>query len=338
MPLTAQLTAPRRIEIKEREPLKPGPQEAVIAVKAAGICGTDLALFSGDYSVPLPLVCGHEFTGVVASVGEGVENKWIGRRVVAEINNTCVSLDRRPLCRACAANMANHCLKRTVTGIVDHDGAFAEEVRVSAGTLHEIPESLDPLAATLAEPLAAALQTFEMSPIKGNERVVVLGPGRLGVLIVFAAALKGLRVIAVSRSEAKRERALHYGATKALAPTDAKHAIGDLTEGLGADIVVDATGNPEGIGEALQLVRPRGIIAAKTTCGLPSRGFDVTKLIVDEVRLQGSRCGPFKPALDILIEHQSSLKNLITSTRPLTQAQAALESAFTENKVVFQID
>lgn len=337
MPRIAQLTAPRKIEIRDRDPLTPGPHEVVISVETAGVCGTDLALFSGDYPVPLPLVCGHEFTGTVQSMGEGVDKQWLGRRVTAEINNTCLARRRPTLCRACALGMPHHCLKRTVTGIISHDGAFAEEVLVTEGTLHRIPDTLDPLTATLTEPLAAALQTFEMSPVEGHESLVVLGPGRLGILIVFVAALKGLNVMAVSRSEARRKRALRFGAREALAPKEAEAVIKERTAGLGADIVVDATGHPQGLAQAMDLVRPRGTIAAKTTCGLPSQGLNLTRLVVDEVRIQGSRCGPFEPALRILDRHQDQLKSLITSVRPLGEAQNALESAFAEDKVLLRI-
>lgn len=337
MPKIAQLTAPRTIVIKERDSLTPVDQEVVIDVENVGICGTDLALFSGDYPVPLPLICGHEFVGIVKSIGEGVEKHWLGKRVTAEINNTCVAYNRSPLCRACELGMPHHCQKRTVTGIIAHDGAFAEEVIVAQGTLHEIPENLDPVVAALTEPLAAALQTFEMSPVTGKETVVVQGPGRLGILIVFIAALKGCRVIAVSRSQKKRQRALNFGASQACSPEEAQTVIKAFTDGLGANIVVDATGQPDGITQALSLVRPRGIVSVKTTCGLPAQGLDMTKLVVDEIRLQGSRCGPFGPALKILLKHQDKLKTLITFIRPLDDAQMALESAYKENKVMLRM-
>lgn len=332
----ALLTAPNTIEIRRRERPYPGPQEVVVAVEAAGICGTDLAIFSGDYRVNLPLVLGHEFVGTVVKTGEGVDKKWLGRRVTAEINNTCLAYKHHLLCHACAHGMPNHCQTRTVTGIIGCHGAFAEEVVVPAGTLHEIPDTLDSLTASLTEPLAAALQTFIMTPVTGKETVVVLGAGRLGVLIIFVAALKGLRVMAVSRSTSKRERALGYGAAQSFSPDRAEMEIKDRTGGIGADIVVDATGSP--FTQAFSLVRPQGTIAVKTTCGLPAQGFDMTRLVVNEIRLQGSRCGPFEPAIEILDRHQNQLKNLITSIRSLDDAQNALESAFTENKVVFQSD
>ncbi|NIQ03314.1 MAG: zinc-binding dehydrogenase [Nitrospinaceae bacterium] len=230
--------------------------------------------------------------------------------------------------------MPSHCSRRTVTGILGHPGAFAQEVTVAAGCLHELPESLDFLTATLTEPLAAALQTFEMSPVSKGETGVVVGPGRLGILIVFLAVLRGLRVLAVSRSAAKRQRAEAFGAARSLAPKEAAAVVRDLTQGLGADWVVDATGHPEGLPLALSLARPRGTVAVKTTCGRPTPGLDLTRLVVDEVRIQGSRCGPFPPALQILTDHQERLKPLISSVLPLVAAQEALASADRESKVV----
>ena len=337
MPITASLTAPYHLELKERKPLIADSGEVVIAMEHAGICGTDLALFSGDYKVPLPLICGHEFAGTVSRLGEGVDPSWLGKRVTAEINNTCLAYGTPSPCPACRREMAHHCLNRTVTGIIEHDGAFAEEVMVPAGALHEIPPRVDPLIATLTEPLAAALQTFVMTPVEGDETLVVLGPGRLGILIVFVAALKGLHVIAVSRSRHKQDRALAFGAAEVCSPEEAPDVVKQKTDRLGADIVVEVTGQPEGLSQAMNLVRPRGTISVKTTCGQPSGGFDLTRLVVDEIRIQGSRCGPFNQALEILAKHQEKLRPLITSVLPLNEAQQALESASQEDKVVLKI-
>ncbi|MGP0566369.1 MULTISPECIES: alcohol dehydrogenase catalytic domain-containing protein [unclassified Nitrospina] len=338
MPRAATLISPGTIELQDRPEAKAGAGEVVIGVEHAGVCGTDLALFSGDYPVPLPLVCGHEFVGTVTETGGNVDPEWKGKRVTAEINNTCTAYGSPTPCRACQRNIPSHCQNRTVTGIISKDGAFAEEIVVPAGTLHEIPEGIDPVAATLIEPLAAALQTFVMTPPKENDVVVVLGPGRLGILIVFVASVvHNLKVVTVSRSLEKRERALQFGATEACSPENARNRIHRMTDGLGADIVVDATGRPEGFAQALGLVRPRGTISAKTTCGLPAEGLDMTKLVVDELCVQGSRCGPFAPAVEILAQHQDRLKSLITSVQPLTNAQSAIESAFSENKVVISM-
>ncbi len=338
MPLAATLIAPRTMELRNRGALKPESNEVVIAVDHAGICGTDLALFSGDYNVSLPLVCGHEFVGTVASAGDGVDRSWLGKRVTAEINNTCIAYNNPSPCPACTRGMSHHCMKRTVTGIIAHNGAFAEEVAVPAGTLYEVPATVDPVTATLTEPLAAALQTFVMTPAQESETVVVQGAGRLGILIVFVAALRGLNVIAISRSETKCKRALQFGASEAWTPDQAEAKIREATEGLGADIVVEATGQSDGIQQALKWVRPRGTLSVKTTCGLSGGKMDWTRLVVDEICIQGSRCGPFEPALKILAKHQEKLRKLITCLKPLTDVQKAMESAAHEDKIILNMD
>ena len=337
MPRAAVLTAPRTLVLEERPPLHPGRGEVLIEVERAGICGTDLALYAGDYAVPLPLVPGHEFTGRVRETGPGVDTAWRDRRVVAEINNTCLAYqDSRP-CRACRQGLPSHCQRRTVTGIIQKDGAFAEEVCVPAGVLHAVPESCPASVAVLCEPLAAALQTFAPEPADPPETVVVLGPGRLGILIVFLAGQRGLNCLAVSRSESKRRRALAFGAREALPPEEARRWVDEQTEGLGADWVIDATGHPDGITQAMSLVRPRGTISVKTTCGLPARGLDMTRLVVNEITLQGTRCGPFAPALDLLTRHHANLRTLISSERPLEEAPQAMEAAFQEDKVILTL-
>jgi len=336
VPLAAVLTAPRHLDIQDREPLEPGLHEVVLKTEYAGICGTDLALYSGDYAIPLPRICGHEYVGVVQKVGTSADSHWLGKRVTGEINNTCLAYHSTSPCAACKKNMPSHCLCRTVTGIINKDGAFSEEILVPAATLHEIPSNVDPLTAVLTEPLAAAMQTFVMTPVKEKETLVVLGPGRLGLLIVFVASLKGLNVVAVSRSAAKQKRALAWGAQLACPPEEARKITMDCTGGLGADMVVDATGQPHGLEQAMELLRPRGTLSVKTTCGLPEKGLDITGLVVNEIRIQGSRCGPFPPALELLTKHQNRLRNLITRVMPLKEANQALIDAGKEGKIVLQ--
>lgn len=337
MPKIAVLSEPKHIEIQNRGSLKPGSQEVIVSVETAGICGTDLAIFSGDYKVKLPLVLGHEFVGKVTATGKGVASEWMDRRVTAEINNTCIAYKAESLCRPCYIGLSNHCQKRTVTGIIGHHGAFAEEIAIPAGALHKIPDTLDPQVAVLTEPLAAALQTFELISDKRPGTVAVLGPGKLGILIVFVAVLRGHHVIAVTRSGLKRKRALNFGAKEVFSPEEAESGIKNLTEGMGVDIVVDTTGHPDGINQALKIIRPRGTIAIKTTCGLNKKGIDMTKMVVDEIRIQGSRCGPFAPAIELLQIYPDQFRKLITTVRSLDEAQSAIESAYDQPKIIFQM-
>ena len=328
------LEAPLRLVVRERPVREPGPLEARVRILAAGICGTDLALGSGDYPVPLPLVPGHEWVGVVEAIGPGVIPEMLGQRVVGDINQTCRSYDRDPACAACAADLERHCLTRTVMGIIRADGAWATDVIVPALNLHAVPYGISDVHAVLVEPLAAAIQTFELAPVFPGDHVVVLGAGRLGSLIAQVARLKGARVIAVSRSPEKRKRAQKLGCKHALAPSaKLAAAVRDITGPLGADMVIEATGDPDSLATALTLVRPRGTIALKSTCGRPAR-LDATRAVVDEIQISTSRCGPFPKALAMIREGHLKLDPLITATLPLDQVHEGLTLAAAGGKVI----
>ena len=334
----ALLSAIRKFEIVKRQfpPLQPG--EAVIRVEFAGVCGTDIALFSGDYSAPLPLVPGHEFVGEVVEVGREADQSWIGKRVTAEINNTCRAYHRDAFCAACRRGLFNHCLKRTVVGIIGYDGAYAEYLRAPVLNLHPLPDIITWEEGVFIEPLAAAIQTFELTPISSSSNVVVLGVGRLGLLICAVAALKRARVCAVSRSPAKLKRAFAWGATETIRANRSKWVgtVREWTRGIGADVVVDATGSPEGFRLAAEIVRPRGTIALKTTCGLPATGIDTTKLVVDEVRIQPSRCGPFAKAIGLMTRLGLPLTSLVSEVFPLEDTTSAVEAATSSTKILIQ--
>lgn len=334
----AELVAPRTIRTKtwSEQPLR--PHEVLVEVRAAGVCGTDVAIYTGAYQVPLPLVLGHEFCGVVAGVGEAVNADLVGRRVVCEINNTCTAWRNKDACPACRAGRPNHCTRRTVLGISGANGAFADRVRVPEGSVHCLPDAVSDEEAVFVEALAAAVRTFELSPFVEGSCIVVLGAGRLGTLVTWVAKQLGGRVIAVARSERSRERALRFGAECAFAPNDTAldDAIADATGGLGADLVVEATGTPEGWQRAMLLVRPMGTVALKTTCGVPSAGVDATKLVVDEITVQGSRCGPFDKAVRFLVEYKPDFASLIERVYPLEGAAAAIEAAETATKILIK--
>ena len=263
------LVAPRTLEDQIRNVSPPGGQDVWIRVSLAGICGTDLALYRGDYPTPLPLVLGHEFCGVVEQVGEQISENWLGRRVTAEINTTCLSQRRPVLCPECASGRLTHCRERTVIGISRQDGTFAGRLRCSAENLHPLPETMDDEVAVFVEPAAAALQTFDRRPLTNGERVVVFGAGRLGLLILAAARTTGGRVLAIARSPQSREDALLFGAQEALPPSEnLKEQVREYFQGELADVVVDASGDPNAVTAALELVRPQGTLCLKTTAGL----------------------------------------------------------------------
>ena len=335
----AVLTAPGKIEVQERPVPELLPEEALIRVRYAAICGTDLALYSGAYQTALPLVPGHEFAGEVAAVGDQAQSAWIGKKVTAEINNTCVSWASRDQCPACTAGIPNHCEKRTVLGIINCDGAFAELVRVPVQNLHVLPERIPLRHGVFVEPLAAAIQTFELTSISAGEMVVVLGAGRLGVLVCKVAALKGARIIAVSRTRYKLELAAKFGAEELVnaGESDVRRQVSELTSGLGADIVVEATGDPEGLLLAMDLVRPRGTICLKSTPGVESSALPITRAVVNEIRIQGSRCGPFAKAIRMMLRHNLDLDSLISEVHPLDEVAAAFQAAGKRFKVLMQM-
>ncbi len=333
----AVLTAPGRIEIEERPTPMPGPGEALVRVRFAGICGTDLALFSGDYPTPLPLVPGHEFSGEVAAVGEGVDQDLVGAQITGEINITCVSRGESRLCAACSRDLPNHCQTRTVLGIVGCDGALAEYLVLPVRNLHLLPRGLPLHHGTFVEPLAAAIQTFELTPISPGDAVVVMGAGRLGVLVCKVAALKGARVAAVSHSPYKLQLARKFGAQALIeAGENVREQVLALTNGLGADAVVECTGAPDGIRQALGLVRPRGTVCLKSTPGDLMPQFPLTPTVVNEVGIQSSRCGPFGKAIRLMARHGLPMDTLVSARFPLKDVQAAMEAARTKFKVIIQ--
>ena len=334
----AELTAPYTVRLRSWRESALRAHEVLVEVRAAGVCGTDIAIYTGTYVVPLPLVLGHEFCGVVREVGESAGRALVGKRVVGEINNTCLAWRRPDPCPACKDGRPSHCTQRTVLGITGAHGAFATHVRVPERSLHVVPDDVSDETAVFIEPLAAAIRTFELSPFAEGSCIVVLGAGRLGTLVVWVARQLGGQVIAVAQSERSRRRALAFGAELAFAPDDDKlaKAVAAATDGLGADLVVEATGVPEGFAHAVKLVSPRGTIALKTTCGVPSSGVDTTKLVVDEITVQGSRCGPFDKAILFLTKYKPDLASLVERVFPLEETAAAIEAARAAAKVLIK--
>ncbi|MCL5038027.1 MAG: alcohol dehydrogenase catalytic domain-containing protein [Chloroflexi bacterium] len=332
------LTAPETI-IKEEKPVpEPGPNYARVKVIWAGICSTDLAIYSGDYKVQLPLVLGHEFSGIVEAVGPGVSPNWVGKPVVGEINDTCLVTGDPAPCAACMRGLPHHCIRRTVLGIDRHDGAFAEHALIPHGNLHRVQEGLSLREAAFAEPLAAAFQAFVGFHIEPGSLVVVLGAGRLGLLITAVAKDKNLKVIAVDPNEKQRETAMKFGASECFAPDGSlPEKIKRLTEGLGADVVVEASSHPEGLNTAINIVRPQGIVVQKSTPGLVSGGIDITRIAVNEIRIQGSRCGPFKESMAMLDRHILPLDEMIRGEYPLDRLREALEDAAKGGKILIRV-
>jgi threonine dehydrogenase-like Zn-dependent dehydrogenase len=296
----------RKLTLRDDRPEPdPAPGEALVRVVRAGICGTDLELVRGYY--PFTGVPGHEFVGIVET-GPG---HLVGRRVVGEINAVCGE------CSACAAGHRTHCERRTVLGIVGRDGAFAERLALPAENLHPVPGHVPDEVAVFTEPLAAALEIQEQVRIASGHRVLVLGDGRLGQLVARTLALSGCDLLVVGRHRSKLEMLERDG-------------IGTVTidgfEGGGFDVAVECTGNVEGFAAARRALRPRGTLVMKSTYA-GDLTVDASSLVVDEITLVGSRCGPFEPALRLLTEGTIDPRPLVQGSFPLDDGVAAFEEA-----------
>ena len=272
------------------------PGEARVRLLTAGICGTDLALVDALY--PFEGVPGHEFVGVVEE-GPG---SLTGRRVVGEINATCGR------CPECLAGRAKHCRARTALGIRGRNGAFAEYLQLPADNLHPVPDSVTTDAAVFTEPLAAALDIVERFPPNPGDAVLVVGTGRLGQLVCRVLGASGARVIAVGRNPDKLARL--EGIVAGTLP-------GEDVEPRSFAVAVECTGDPSGLPIALRALRPQGTLVLKSTYPQPLK-LDIATLVVDELRLVGSRCGPFDAALRLLQEQRVEVESLIDARYPLT--------------------
>ena len=283
---------------------EPAVGEVMVRVLCAGVCETDIQLIRGYMG--FRGVLGHEFVGVAES------GPYAGRRVVGEINCAC----RR--CPTCLAGYPTHCPNRTVLGILNHDGAFADRIAVPQHNLHLVPDSLPNEVAVFTEPVAAAYQIPAQLSVGRQDRVVVLGDGRLGNLCAQVLAAVSDRVLVVGKHQSKLALLAAKGIGTAL--------LRDVTDRRMADLVVDCTGSATGLPAALRLVRPRGTIVLKTTVA-GSQELAWAPFVIDEVALVGSRCGPFDRALKGLESGEVDVRPLLSERFDLSGGIDALARA-----------
>ncbi|MEA5577540.1 MDR/zinc-dependent alcohol dehydrogenase-like family protein [Anabaena sp. UHCC 0451] len=307
----------KQLQLKTDLPIPEPPEgEALVRVLRAGICNTDLELLRGYY--PYKGILGHEFVGVVEKGSEHLINK----RVVGEINAAC------GYCRFCRSGQPTHCENRTVLGIVNRNGAFAEYLCLPEKNLHLVPENVSTDAATFTEPIAAALEIQEQVKLSKDDRVLVVGDGKLGQLIAQTLALTGCDLLVVGRHKDKLAN---------LAARGIKTGLADDVKDRTFDISVDCTGNPEGFATARRALRPRGTLVLKSTYA-GNLSVDASSLVVDEITLIGSRCGPFTPALKLLATKQVDVESLIHSHYSLNEGLAAFEKAQTKGVLKVLLD
>lgn len=282
----------------------PAQNETLLRVIRAGVCETDLQLIKGYMG--FQGVLGHEFVGIAES------GRFAGQRVVGEINCHCRT------CDYCRDGLGNHCPNRSVLGILQHDGAFADYVSVPDHNLHLIPDAVSTDEAVFVEPLAAAYQITEQVNISRVQRIVVLGDGRLGNLCAQVLHAAGGQVTVIGKHETKLAILDRIGIDSQL--------LADAKPDRSAEIVVDCTGSPTGLPTALQFVRPRGTIVLKTTVA-GEQTLALAPIVIDEISVVGSRCGPFAKAVAALEAKAVNVRPLITDRFSLSDGLAALERA-----------
>ena len=283
------------------------PQEAIIQVLQAGICSTDLHLVKGY--MDFQGVLGHEFVGIVDQAPE--QASLVGKRVVGEINAAC------RVCQTCLQGRPTHCPNRTTLGIMGRDGAFADYLALPIANLYPLPEKISNEQAVFIEPLAAACEIPQLVTIKPTDHVIVIGDGKLGLLCTQVLALSGCHITLLGRHCENHA----WLTPKGIAVTS---EIQDIPPG--ADVVVEATGSPEGLAMATKLVRPRGTIVLKSTYH-GEMPVNMTELVIQEISVIGSRCGPFAPALRLLAGGMIDVEPMIHARFPLTEGIQAMEQA-----------
>ena len=295
---------------------EPGEDSAIVRVNLAGICNTDLELVQGY--MDFRGVLGHEFVGVV---DEGPP-EWHGQRVVGEISFACQS------CDMCQANLQRHCPSRRVMGINDADGAFAEFVRVPVSNLHMVPDNVPDDVAVFTEPLASACEILAQVEVEPDVPCVVLGDGKLGLLVAQVLDAAGANVLAVGNHAEKLEILSRRGIRTSLTV--------DWTP-QPTPLVVDATGSAQGFERALATTKPQGTLVLKSTVA-ERRAIDLAPVVINEIRVVGSRCGPFPPALGALEAETVDVRPLISERVPLRNADEGLRRAAEANRLKVLIE
>jgi len=296
---------------------------ALVRVRLAGSCNTDIEILRGYHD--FRGTPGHEFVGEVAEVrGASRERaRWLGRRVVGEINVSCSAYGFRPVCAFCRRGLKTHCAKRTVLGIVGHDGAFAEYLTLPLENLHAVPDSVSDEQAVFVEPLAAACEILDQVNIKKFRVAAVLGDGKLAQLIARVLRTKLPQVVMYGKHDAKLALMRPLGVkTKRVRGNagDVEH----VRDNYG--LVVEATGSPSGLALAQRLTEPRGTLVLKSTFH-GAAPVETWPIVVKEITVVGSRCGPFVKALAFLRSRKVDPTPLITRTFSLTEAAKAIQFA-----------
>jgi len=280
--------------------------DSLIQVKYAGICNTDIEIVKGYMG--FHGILGHEFTGIIK---ESSNKKLIGKRVVGEINIGCGK------CRYCLGEISRHCPDRSVLGIQNRNGVFAEYIVLPNKNLHIIPDSVEDKEAVFTEPIAAALEILEQVHIKPTENVAVIGDGKLGSLVAQVLKTNGNDISVFGKNKNKLSIIEAFNIRTYLSENEANEKF---------DIVIECSGNPAGFIKALDIIKPRGTIVLKSTYH-GNLNIDFAPVVVNEINIVGSRCGRFEPALRFLEKKLIRTKDLITRIFKLDESISAFNTA-----------
>lgn len=297
-------------------PVRP-PGEALIKVLMAGVCQTDIEITKGYMA--FKGIIGHEFVGMVEEADSGF---LIGKRVVGEINCACLS------CENCSAGMYNHCTNRTVLGISERNGAFAEYLLLPERNLRVLPDSISNEEAVFVEPLAACYRILDQVSVSENTRVLVLGDGRMGLLCSQVFHNTQAVVTVMGRHNEKLSILNKLG-------INTKLSSDELYESF--DLVVDCTGSSAGLSAALRFTKPQGTLVIKSTIA-EQRAIDFNAVVINEIQLRGSRCGPFAPAIEALQKKKIAVVPLISAIFPLDQAIRAVDATSQKQNIKILIE
>lgn len=300
---------------------KPVPKkgEALIKVKVVGICNTDYEISKGYMGYKG--ILGHEFAGVVEEVNAD-DKSWVGKRVVGEINCGC------KVCDFCKEGLERHCPNRSTLGIWKREGCFSQYVCLPTSNLLEIPNNVNNKEAVFTEPLAAAVEILEQIHILPTQKVLVLGDGKLGILIALTLNAHNLDVVLVGKHTNKLKIAENQNVKTML--------LNDLTEKdeKSFDVVVEATGSVSGFETSISLVKPRGILVLKSTIAT-GKELNLAPIVIDEITVLGSRCGQFAPALRLLEQKRVDVNPLISKIVKMDEAVLGFE--FNKQKDIIKV-
>jgi threonine dehydrogenase-like Zn-dependent dehydrogenase len=305
---------------------------ALVRVRMAGICNTDVEILRGYHN--FRGTPGHEFVGEVAQVAgvsAAVKRRWIGKRVAGEINVACSAYGFRPLCAFCRRGMKTHCERRTVLGIVAHDGAFAEYLALPLENLHSIPDGVSDEKALFIEPLAAACQILQQIDIRRYPSAAVLGDGKLAQLIAHVLKAARVKTVMYGKHVSKLARAKEAGIQTQRVRGDASD-LKRVKDKFG--LVVEATGSPTGFRLAQEMTEPRGTLLLKSTFH-GAAPVETWPVVVKEITVVGSRCGPFDKAIALLGNGKVNPTPLISREFPLREANRAI--AYAQKRGVMKV-